>query len=143
MNRRRIRTPGDIEHVAHDLLVIPAARELRLAGVAGAGPVSAAAPRLAVQNVRHSVRANAESIKRRAVIGVKRVPAGTLRPRTLSTFIDPGRLLAGRAERLVVLRPASWFCRFRPRPGISSVRRAGAKMPFEPTFAGPVVMRSV
>jgi hypothetical protein len=48
-NRRGIRSPGDVDDVAHDLLVVPASREFGLFGRADTVPVSAAAIRVTVK----------------------------------------------------------------------------------------------
>ena len=134
--------PGHVEHVAHDLPVSPPGRELRLAGFTRPRPMSATAPWVTVQNVPGALRADAESITRRAVVRRYRVPTRTPGSPILSVVIALGVLAMGRAQRLEVLRPAPRFGRFRPRASIG-VRSAQADNPLRPLIAGPAVVRSV
>jgi hypothetical protein len=104
MNRGGIRTPGYVEDVVHDLLVVPTFGKLGLAGLTDAMPVAATAARFAVEYVRAAFRANAERVQRRAVSRVYRVPTRTVRLYVGGGIVALRQSSAvGGAECLVVL----------------------------------------
>jgi len=127
-NRWSIRTLGYVEDVAHDLLVIPAGGKLGLTRITNAMSVTATAARFAVEYVPATFGADAQRVRRRALLGVYRVPAGVIRSwvgnmrvvsRSVVTRLVVSRavvgnvLVVGRAvvtgpavSRLVVTRPA-------------------------------------
>jgi hypothetical protein len=61
VHRRRIRAPGDVDDVVHDLLVIPAERKLGLVGFADPVSVSPAG-RVTIQYVSNAFRAGADCV---------------------------------------------------------------------------------
>src|SRR5260370_27175235 len=89
MNRRRVRAPGYVEDVAHDLLVAPAGRKLGLAGIADSVSMSAAG-RVAVEYVRGAFGTDADLVQRRGGGGG---PRGPPRPRRSCFVPGPGGLL--------------------------------------------------
>ena len=78
MAGRRIGSARHVQDSVDDLPVIPASRELGLARLTGSMPVPAAG-RVAVEDVRCTLRSDAERIDVRSVLGVDRVPPGSAR----------------------------------------------------------------
>jgi hypothetical protein len=100
-NRSRIRPPDYVEDMAHDFFVVPAGGELGLAWLADAVSVTAATARLAVEYVGTPFRRDVGVLSRRPVLGIDRIPPGTIR--------------IGRPEHLVVLRATARLSRLGPR----------------------------
>jgi hypothetical protein len=162
-NRWGIGTTGDVNDVAHDLLIVPASWEFGLFGLTNAVPVTAATARLAVEYVRGSLGTDADGLDTWAVLLVYRIPAGLIglrvgnvgllsRPvvtRLVVTRAVLSRLLAvrpviGRAERLVVLLAGPRFGWLGPGRRDVTTRSVGPKVLFEPGLTRlEVVVRPV
>jgi hypothetical protein len=116
INRRLIRTAGYVKDVVHDLLVIPAGRELGLARIAHSVPMAAFAVRVAVENVRGAFRGDAQGVQRRTLRGFYCVPADTIllgAGRCILVVTRRDRLAVGRAECLVAFGAVprlGWLC---------------------------------
>src|ERR1700733_12469481 len=107
VDRRRVGTLGCVEDLVEDLLVGPTGGELGLAGFAGSVPVPAAAVRFAVEDVRAAFGRDADRVQPRPVLGVYRVPAGTLWPLSSGAMVlvrTNGPVIRT-ADRRAVLRP--------------------------------------
>src|SRR5580704_4897803 len=77
MSRRLIRFTCDVQHGSDDLLIVPVGRKLGLAGFANSMPVAApTAVSVAVEYVHATFRADAQSVQRRPIACVYRIPAG-------------------------------------------------------------------
>jgi len=90
---RQVRSPRDVDHSVNDLLVVPARRELGLAGNARAMAMPAATARLAVEYVGGPFRGDADVLGLRPVLGINRIP-----PRTFRTGPSPPSSAAFPAE---------------------------------------------
>jgi hypothetical protein len=103
INWRLIRTACYVLDGVHDLLVIPDGGKLGLAGVADAMPMATPAGRVAVEDVRGSFRSDADSVQRRTLPGIYRVPAGTIRSRVC------WRVRSRLRGRALVVTPLNWL----------------------------------
>jgi hypothetical protein len=117
--------PCDIQDGGDDSFIGPACRKLGLAGLADS--VSVTAPRLiAVEYVRSPLDADADVLRVRPVLGVDRIPPGTMR--------------IGRPKRLVVLLVAPRLNGLGPHRGNVAIRPASRHLPLRP---GEIVVRPV
>jgi len=107
-NRRRVRPPDYVEDMAHDLLVVPARRELGLAWLADSMPVTTTTAWLAVEYVGTPLGANLDVLRLRTIIGVNRIPARTIGVLVLPCPAIVSRpTVTGGPEHLVVLPAAT------------------------------------
>ena len=75
---RQVRSPRDVDHSVNDLLVVPARRELGLAGNARAMAMAAATARLAIEYVGGPFRGDVDVLGLRPVLGINRIPPRTI-----------------------------------------------------------------
>jgi hypothetical protein len=133
-NRSRVRPPDYVEDMAHDLFVVPAGRELGLAWLADSVPVAATTAWFTIEYVRGPLRAGVDVLRLRPVLGVNRIPPGTIR------VGRPIVTVRGNAKRLVVLLVAARLNRLGPHRGNVATRPASGNFPLRP---GKIVIRPV
>jgi hypothetical protein len=105
-NRGRVRSPHYVEDMVHDLLVVPARRELGLAWLADSMPVTTTTAWLAVEYVGTPLGANVDVLRLRTIIGVNRIPARTIGVLPRPAIVSRPTVTGG-PEHLVVLPAAT------------------------------------
>ena len=117
----RVRPPAYVKDVTHDLLVVPACRELSFAWFTDSVPVTAATAWLAVEYVGGPLGGDANVLRFRPVLGVNRIPTRTFRvSRPTAAISRP--TVRGDPERLVVLLAATRLGRLWPPRGHIATR---------------------
>ena len=84
----QVRSPPHVEDVVNDLLVVPACRELGLAGHAGSVPMPAATAWLAIEYVGGPFRGDVNVLGLRPVLGINRIPPRTIPVGRLTAIIS-------------------------------------------------------